>query len=153
MKRPFVYDPENPRREAVLELLCDFTRKAGRRMVVVVQDPAKSREQEQKYHAMIGDIADQVPFHGRMRDADTFWKRLLIDAFKHDTKDDADLAVEWAKFGGMELVPALNHPGFVSIGEQSRNFSVKLAKAFIDWLDAYGAENDVRWSEPKAKAA
>lgn len=148
MKRLFVYDPENPRRDDVLAFVCAFVRQGDRKVHIVVQDPVKSREQEEHYHAQIGDIAKQVKFYGQLRSAE-WCKRLLIDAFKHDTKNDPDLAPLWDSFGGYELAPALNNPGFVVVGEQSRKFGVKLASAFIEWLYAYGAENGVQWSEPK----
>ncbi|QNK65884.1 recombination protein NinB [Variovorax sp. PAMC26660] len=72
-----------------------------------------------------------------------------FDAFKHETKDDAEFRDDWAKFGSVQLLPALNHAGFVMVGAQSRKFSVKLASAFIEWLLAFGAEHNVRWSTPK----
>lgn len=149
MKRLFVYDPANPERDGVLALLCSEVEGAGRKVHIIVRDPVKSREQEEKYHAMIGDIAKQVPFRGRMRDKDRVWKRLLIDAFKYETKDDPEFAADWRKFGDAELMPALNHDGFVLAGEQSRNFTVKLAKGFITFLEAFGAEHDVKWTPPK----
>ena len=102
----------------------------------------KSREQEEKYHAIIGEIAKSRTLYGKRLPAES-WKRLLIDAFKHETRNDPDLSREWAKFGTVELLPALNHPGFVMCGEQSRRFSVKLASAFIEWLLAFQATEDV----------
>lgn len=150
-KRLFVYDPANPNRDGVLAMLCSYVEGVGQRLHIMVREPLKSREQEEKYHAMIGDIAAQVPFHGRMRDADRVWKRLLIDAFRYETKDDPEFAGEWAKFGTIEHMPALNHDGFVMAGEQSRNFTVKLAKGFIAFLDAFGAEHDVIWTPPKRR--
>lgn len=148
MKRLFIFDPASPMRENVLTNACEFARKAGQKVHITVSEPVKSREQEEHYHALIGDIAAQVTVYGKRLPAES-WKRLLIDAFKHDTQNDPDLAPLWRTFGSMELVPALNHPGFVVVGEQSRKFGVKLASAFIEWLMAYGAENSVRWSEPK----
>jgi len=119
-------------------------------LIVKRRRDTKSREQEEKYHAMIGDIAKQVSIYdGRKLPAES-WKRLLVNAFKHDTKDDPDLRDEWAKFGNdLELIPALNNPGFVAVGEQTRRFGVKLAVAFIEWLYAFGAEKNVQWSAPK----
>lgn len=152
MKRLFAYDPGNPKREDVLAFLCVFIRSAGQKVQIVVTDPIKSREQEQHYHAQINDIAEQTTLYGKKLPAES-WKRLLIDAFKHDTINDPDLAPLWAKFGSAELLPALNHPGFVVVGEQSRQFGVRLARAFIEWLYAYGAECEVVWTEPKRKAA
>ena len=102
----------------------------------------KSREQEEHYHALIGDISKVKTVYGKRLPAES-WKRLLIDAFKHETRNDPELSREWAKFGTVELLPALNHPGFVMVGEQSRKFSVKLASAFIEWLMAFQQSEDV----------
>ena len=111
-------------------------------IVVREAKSAKSREQEEMYHAIIGEIAGQKRVYGKRLPAES-WKRLLIDAFKHETRNDPDLSREWAKFGTVELLPALNHPGFVMVGEQSRKFSVRLASAFIEWLLAFQAGEDV----------
>lgn len=150
MKRLFVFDPANDRREAVLAFACDFARKAGRKVHLIVCDPAKSREQEAHYHAQLDDIADQVKGYGDARSAE-WWKRVLIDAFRHETKDDPDFSALWVEFGSYELAPAWNNDGVVVIGEQSRKFGSRLASGFIDWLYAFGAEHEVRWSEPNKK--
>jgi hypothetical protein len=101
-------------------------------------------------HAMVGDIARQVKLFGKDLPAES-WKRILVDAFKHDTKNDADLKADWGRFGDIELVPALNHPGFVMVGEQTRKFSMRLSSSFIEWLLFFGAENNVVWSAPKGQ--
>ena len=103
-------------------------------------EPVKSREQEEKYHALIAEIAERHTLYGQKLPAES-WKRLLIDAFKHDTLTDADLGPLWAKFGAVQLLPALNHPGVVMVGEQSRNFPKKLASAFIEWLSAFDSRD------------
>lgn len=98
----------------------------------------KSRPQEEHYHALINEIAASETLHGQKLPPES-WKRLLIDAFKHETRNWPELRDEWDKFGEMQLLPALNHPGFVAVGEQSRKFSKKLAAAFITWLMAFQA--------------
>ena len=140
-RRLFVYDPENPRKDDVLAFFCAEARKTEKRVHLLIADPVKSREQEEKYHAIIGEIAQAKTVYGKRLPPES-WKRLLIDAFKHETQHDPDLAVEWARFGNVELLPALNHPGFVMVGEQSRKFTVKLASAFIEWLLAFQAGED-----------
>lgn len=112
--------------------------------VVRVAPPNKSRDQEAKYHAMFGDISDQVTHCGQSFDSET-WKRLLIDAFHYETKSDPDYAEDWRKMGSLEFVPALNRAGVVILGMQSRNFPKKLASAFIEWLYAFGTERGVVW--------
>lgn len=108
--------------------------------------PSKSREQEEKYHAQIGDIAKQVEFFGRKLDSEAV-KRMLVDAFHYDTKDEPELREAWAQMGDLQFMPALNHAGVVALGFQTRVFPKKLASAFIEWLYAFGAENKVVWSD------
>jgi hypothetical protein len=104
----------------------------------------RSQEQNNLFHQQIGVIAAQTTHYGQRLDKDD-WKRLLLNAFKFDTKNDPDLRDEWAKFGEMKLIPALNNPGFVAVGESSRRLGVKLASAFVEWLYAYGTEVGVKF--------
>lgn len=120
--------------------------------MVSFQKAPKSRIQEEKYHAQIGDIARQFTHAGRKWGADDM-KRLLVDAFKRDTKHDPDLAEAWREMGEMSLAPAIGSDGFVALGTQTKKFPKVLASAFIEWLYAFGAEHEIEWSEPLAVAA
>lgn len=117
---------------------------AGNRVAVRVCDPEKSRDQEEKYHAMIGEIASQVPVNGRTLDADTM-KRLLVDQFKADTL--VDMADDWAKFGKMDMLPSLDGQRVVMLGVQTRRFTVRLGAVFIEWLYAWGSDTGVVFTE------
>jgi NinB protein len=120
---------------------------------VRITPPGKSRGQEERYHAMIGDIAKQWEFCGRLWDAESM-KRLLIDQFRRDTIRDPEFADLWAEVGTMEMAPSIDGSGVVALGFQSRRFPKKLASGFIEWLFAFGAENGVEWSEaPLAREA
>jgi len=114
---------------------------AGNRMAIKVVEQSKSREAEQRYHAMISEIAKQVG--GDLADADDA-KRILISAFRIDTR--VDLADEWAKFGEARMGRGLRNE-VVLLGIQSRHFSRKLSTAFIEWLYAFGAEHSVKFAE------
>lgn len=155
----FVYAPENPHRDQVLAVLLNYVEALGEECHILVQPPKKSREQEQKYHAMLQDIARDCRLYGRDLPADS-WKRLCIDAFKHatNTPEFPRLMGYWGRFGVPDLLPALNNPGFVSLGEQSREFPQYVAGAFIEWLQAFGdcpdkpascvtPDGRVRWTE------
>ena len=86
----------------------------------------------------VGDLADRD-------DA----KRILISAFRMDTKDDEDLRKEWESVGDLRMGRGLRGE-VVLLGAQSRDFKAKLARAFIAWLYAFGAEHDVvfkAWDE------
>lgn len=106
----------------------------------------KTREQEKLYHAQINDIARQYAHAGRKWEADDM-KRLLVDAFRRDTKDDPDLRDLWATFGELRLAPAIGADGFVALGYPTRRFPKRLASAFIEWLYAFGVEAGIAWSK------
>lgn len=120
---------------------------AGHELVLELKQPAKSREQEEKYHAMVGDIAKQLEFCGRKWDGESM-KRILVDQFRRDTAKDPDLQELWIEMGTVETCPSLDGTGVVVLGWQTRRFSKRLAIAFIEWLYALGAERDIVWSEP-----
>lgn len=122
---------------------------AGHRYRLVLKEETRRDGQNAHFHAIIADIAKQDQLHGKKLDAES-WKRLLIDAFKHETRDDPALSSEWEKFGELKLLPALNHAGFVAVGEQSRTFTVRLAAAFIEWLNAYAVERGITLHTPKS---
>ncbi|NYT67951.1 recombination protein NinB [Pusillimonas noertemannii] len=103
--------------------------------------PKKSRDQEEKYHAMIGDIARQVDLLGERRDVEDA-KRLLIDAFSRVMTAAGTPLRQRSR-----IVPSLDGSGFVQLGVQSRRFLVGEASEFIEYLYAFGTEHSVRWSE------
>lgn len=107
---------------------------------VTVSEPAKSRDQEAKYHAMFADVARSCQFMGEKRDAET-WKRLLVDAFARVKAAEGDPIK-----GQGQIIPSLDGSGFVQLGIQTRRFSKKHASEFIEYLFAWGADQGVRWS-------
>jgi len=112
--------------------------------VVEIKPAPKSRDQEARYHAMIGDIAAQVTLLGRAWDREDM-KRLLVDQF---VRDMANMRTPLRNSGS--VVPSIDGTGIVQLGVQTRSFLKAEASAFIEWLFAFGAENDVQWSETAA---
>jgi hypothetical protein len=110
--------------------------------IVEIKAPTKSSDQQAKYHAMFADVAKQVPFMGSMRDLET-WKRLLVDAFARVKAAEGDPVQ-----GVGAIVPNLDGTGFVQLGVQTRKFSKRHAAEFIEFLYAWGAENNVQWKDP-----
>ena len=118
---------------------------------VTVSEPRKSRDQEEKYHAQIGDIADQWHYLGIKWSREDM-KRILVNGFKEDTKNDPDLAECWRSMGELKAVPGMRG-GLLVLGDQTRRFPRRLASAFVEWLYALGAEQGVVWSEPERRVA
>lgn len=108
---------------------------AGNKLVLEIKPMSKTREQEEKYHAMIGEIAEQAAHLGSRWMADD-WKRLLLDKFARET----------GRTHG-SVIPNLDNSGVVQVGLQSRKFSKGDGIEFIEWLYAWGAENGVQFKD------
>ena len=114
--------------------------------IVIREYDAKSREQEEKYHAMIGDISKQLLHNGEKLDAES-WKWLLIEAFVIVMQEVAKGENKPDPFHGKaRLIMSLDGKRIVQLGVQSRSFGKKVASDFIEYLYAYGVENGVKFS-------
>ena len=111
--------------------------KSGKHLSLEIKAVNKSREQEEKYHAMIGDIAKQASHLGSKWDSES-WKRFLLWQFAKDTNTNQG-----------QIVPSLDGTGIVQLGLQSRSFTKEQASEFVEWLHAWGAENGITYTETK----
>ncbi|WP_235505237.1 recombination protein NinB [Acidovorax sp. Leaf160] len=114
---------------------------AGHRLVLEVRPETRRDGHNRHFHSLIGQISRQLG--GQLADAEDA-KRILISAFKIDTRNDPDLAEDWAKFGEVRMGHGLRGE-VVLMGVQSRDFTIKLARAFIEWLYAFGVEQGVQF--------
>lgn len=115
--------------------------------VVRITEPQKKREQESKYHAMIEDIARCTTYAGRRWDADDM-KRILVDEFAEEMRLAGTPLHHDAR-----LIPSENGRRVIQLGIQTREFYVREAAQFIEFLYAWGADRDVRWTEPAREFA
>jgi hypothetical protein len=105
----------------------------SQQLTLEIKEANKSREQEEKYHAMIGEIAKQAQHLGAKWDAES-WKRLLVDQFCRDSNIKTGV-----------VIPNLSGDGIVQLGFQTRKFTKEQASEFVEWLHAWGAENGVTY--------
>ena len=114
---------------------------AGHRLLLRIEPETRRDNHNRHFHSLIGQISQQLG--GDLADEEDA-KRILISAFRIDTRNDPDLADEWAKFGDVRMGRGLRGE-VVLMGIQSRSFTIKLARAFILWLEAFGAESGVEF--------
>jgi len=107
---------------------------AGRKLTLEVKDASKSREQEEKYHAIIGDIAKQAQHMGAKWDSET-WKRLLVDKYCRETGLNS------------QIMANLDNDGLVQLGFQTRKFTKEQASEFVEFLLAWCADNGIELKE------
>ena len=112
---------------------------AGHRLLLRIEPETRRDNHNRHFHSLISQISKQLG--GDLADAEDA-KRILISAFRIETRNDGDLATEWAKFGDVRMGRGLRGE-VVLMGIQSRDFTIKLARAFIEWLEAFGAEHGV----------
>ena len=115
--------------------------------VMRLSEPKRKDIQSDKFHAMIGDIARQSEHIGRKWDADDM-KRLLVDDFAEEMR----LAGTPLHHDG-RVAPSLDGRRIVQLGIQTRDFYVKEASAFIEYLYAQGTQYGVVWSEKAREEA
>lgn len=114
---------------------------------------SKSREQEQKYHAMINDIAKTVwcavydefghivPGMRRQFDSD-YWKAVLVDGFEQELREQGIKLKKPSR-----IVRSLDRQRWVSLRASTRDFGKQHASMFIEYLYAQGTELGATFSE------
>ena len=130
----------------IIKILWQAYRSGKPHEIIIREYDAKSREQEEKYHAMIGDIARQMRYHGEKLDRESL-KRLLVEAFVQVMRETAQAGNKPDPFGGQaRLLMSLDGQRVVQLGVQTRRFRKDIASEFIEYLYAYGTENGVRFT-------
>jgi hypothetical protein len=104
---------------------------AGKPLRLEIKTENKSRDQEAKYHAMLGEIAEQAQHLGAKWSAED-WKRLLVDLFAKETG-----------LQGGKIIPSLDSTGIVQLGLQTRDFTKERAAEFITFLEVWGSANGI----------
>ncbi|WP_160286377.1 recombination protein NinB [Pseudomonas knackmussii] len=101
---------------------------------VAISDEDRTAEQNAKLHAMLTDISRQVEHAGKKWNV-LIWKRLCTAAWLREEGENAT------------MIPALDGNGFDVIYEKTSKLGVKKCASLIEWVQAFGAENQVRWTQ------
>jgi NinB protein len=107
---------------------------AGRQLTLEIKPASKTRRQEEKYHAIIGEIAKQAQHMGATWDAET-WKRLLVDKYCREIGLNS------------QIMANLENDAIIQLGVQTRKFTKEQASEFVEFLLAWSAENGVTINE------
>jgi hypothetical protein len=111
--------------------------------MVTVGEATKKRAQEEKYHALIGEIADQTEYAGKKWDRDDM-KRILIDEFADEMRK---AGTPLHNDGDSRLIPSEDGRRVIQLGIQSRGFWVSEASQFIEFLYTWGIERGVAFED------
>ena len=106
----------------------------GRKLTLEIKPASKSRDQEQKYHAIIGDIAKQAQHMGAKWDSET-WKRLLVDKYVREIGLTS------------KIMANLDNDGLVQLGFQTRKFTKEQASEFVSFLICWCDQNGIELND------
>jgi hypothetical protein len=139
---------DNADKRSIMTAVYDFVGQAlqSGALDITVSSASKTRAQESRYHAMIGDISKQVDFDSTQFSAKV-WKAKLLDQFQHEL---ALAGTPLSKPG--ETTISMDGQRVVQIRPESSGFRVKEASDFIEYLYSVGAEHNISWSDPETQA-
>lgn len=109
---------------------------AGHRLVLEIRPETRSDQQNKLLHAMLGDIAKQVEWAGKKRDAEV-WKRLLVAAWCRARREQ------------VELLPALDGHGVDIVFRRTSQLTRAECAELCDFVMAWCAENGVTLTETR----
>jgi hypothetical protein len=101
--------------------------------IVTVADDDRSAEQNAMLHKLLTDISRQVEHAGKKWNV-LIWKRLCTAAWMREEGES------------VQLIPALDGNGFDLIYEHTSKLGVKKCASLIEWILAFGAEHQVKWT-------
>jgi hypothetical protein len=103
---------------------------------VEFKEPQRTLPQNDRFWAMLTDVATQHRINGRRYSTDDF-KVMFLTAYAEET--------------GAEIrhLPALHRAGMIPAGRSSSDLGVKEMSEVIEWMFAWGSENGIVWSDPK----
>lgn len=125
-----IYDEKD--RQRVL----DWIKLAPLKTRVDIRGPKRTLSQNDKMWAMLTDIVVQnKTINGQKLSTDD-WKSVFLEAIGREQK----------------ALPRLEGDGFFTIGHSSSSLSTLEMSDLIEFIFAWGAENDVIWSDPELQS-
>lgn len=122
--------------EAVRERAIEWLRQLPLKSVVRTDDkPTRSSAQNDRFHAMIDDVAAQIQwrdvFQRPIKMTRENWKRFFLQMFKRETL----------------IVPNEDGTGFYDLGVRSSELSVSEMSDCMELIAAFGAQRGVKFKE------
>ncbi|EPY4328973.1 recombination protein NinB [Klebsiella variicola] len=103
-------------------------------LIVTIQEKSRSLDQNRRLWATLRDISEQVNWHGRKLDSES-WKCIFTAALKKQ-----------------DVVPNLANDGFVVLGQSTSKMRVSEFSDLLELINSFGAERGVKWSEESKQA-
>jgi hypothetical protein len=118
------------------EEILAYIRKARLKSRVEVKGPARTNDQNSKMWAMLTDITRQRKQINGQEFKPEQWKCIFMEALGHE----------------QDILPKLDGSDFFVSEQSTSKLSVEQMSALIEFMFAWGAENNVEWSDPELRS-
>lgn len=129
MKQLFVMAHQEARRRAVMAI-----QNAPDGYVVKITPPTRTLEANAAMWAALNDVAQQVVWHGRKLDTES-WKHIFSSSLKKQ-----------------DVVPNLDNTGFVVLGQSTSKFTKGEMGDMLELIHSFGAERGVVFGDDRMAA-
>ena len=92
--------------------------------------PKRTLPQNDRLHAMLTELAEQVAWHGQKLSVDD-WKLVFMDGLNREVR----------------IVPSLDGRGFVNLGRSTSKLGKEDFSDLMELVAAFGAQHDVEFSD------
>ena len=120
-RRTFVLANEAVRNRAIIAL--DEAPVGSR---VEIKGPARSLDQNARFWAMLGDVSEQLAWHGQILSPED-WKLIFLSGLKQEAR----------------IAPNIDNNGFVYLGRSSSDLSVAEFSDLFEIMEAFAAREGV----------
>jgi hypothetical protein len=103
---------------------------------VELKGPKRTLPQNARLWAMISDIVDQKKTIDNQEFQAEEWKCIFLQALGQEP----------------DILPTLDGRNFFSTGHSSSKLSKEQMSALLEYIICWGAENNVRWSDPQLQS-
>ena len=103
---------------------------------VTFQEPKRTLPQNNRFWAMLTDIATQKEHCGQKYPTET-WKAIMMNAAGHEIK----------------FLPTLDGKSVFPLAYSSSDLSVAEMADLMTFMEVWGAENGVEWSDPSERVS
>lgn len=121
---------------------CELVQKAPQGWTVTLAEPKRTTDQNSKFYAMLTDVSVSLPGGRKLKPE--HWKSLFMDALASESGNPS-FGTRWE--------PGLDGEGVVNLGHRSSKLTVAEMADLITFIQAWGDQNGVTWTDPERKEA
>ena len=125
--------------QASRDKACEWVQHAPNGTTLEFVAHKRTLPQNDRFHAMLTDIASQLKWHGQKLSVSD-WKLIFLDALRRELNQE------------MRLVPNADGTGFVALGHSSSRLTVAEMGDCMEIMSEFGARHGVKFNDQEEAA-